>query len=222
MAGLGKIKCRPNDEQRRFAGEYLEDSTVAECKSIEIAVKGQNANDRMKVSSLQICSVLVNTITVKEAKAESGKENVNATTATAMTAKNDLQLPIEVAIGCGHMHCWILSVLSVIWTFARKRGVAACPGMQGLPATTGNSMLLCVVGLFRRLAPALGRLPVQLFGFLRRAVAVSIGIESAVRSLAATQTGPGVRPVTTGSFSAPLGRHRQACRPDPTLRATLR
>ena len=130
LAGLGKIKCRPNDEQRRFAGEYLEGSTVAECKSIEIAVKGQNANDRMKDSSLQICSVLVNTITVKEAKAESGKENVNATTATAMTAKNDLQLPIEVAIGCGHMHCWILSVLSVIWTFARKRGVAVCPGMQ--------------------------------------------------------------------------------------------
>ena len=58
-------------------------------------------------------------------------------------------------------------------------------------------MHLCVVGLFRRLAPTLGRLPVQLFGFLRRAVAVSIGIESAVRSLAATQTGPGVRPVTT-------------------------
>ena len=80
------------------------------------------------------------------------------------------------------------------WTCARS---AACPGMQGLPATTGNSMLLCVVGLFRRLAPTLGRLPVQLFGFLRRAVAVSIGIESAVRSLAATQTGPGVRPVTT-------------------------
>ena len=80
------------------------------------------------------------------------------------------------------------------WTCARS---AACPGMQGLPATTGNSMHLCVVGLFRRLAPTLGRLPVQLFGFLRRAVAVSIGIESAVRSLAATQTGPGVRPVTT-------------------------
>ena len=41
------------------------------------------------------------------------------------------------------------------WTCARS---AACPGMQGLPATTGNSMLLCVVGLFWRLAPALGRL----------------------------------------------------------------
>ena len=41
------------------------------------------------------------------------------------------------------------------WTCARS---AACPGMQGLPATTGSSMLLCVVGLFWRLAPALGRL----------------------------------------------------------------
>ena len=98
------------------------------------------------------------------------------------------------------------------WTCARSSSTARgpvlehlrsapCPGLYNKVYPPRRAIQCTFAslgcGLFRRLAPTLGRLPVQLFGFLRRAVAVSIGIESAVRSLAATQTGPGVRPVTT-------------------------